>query len=160
MKTKYRVIIYIASILLCLLIGYISGIKTKDSINEWYSFLIKPSFNPPNWIFGPIWTFLYILMGISIGKILSHTEKSTIKTAVIILFISQLALNGWWSILFFGNKRPDWAFYEIIGLWMFILAYIIVAYRISKISSIIMIPYILWVSFAAILNYSIWQLNS
>lgn len=160
MKTKFRVLIYITSIFLCLLIGYISGIKTKDSIDEWYSFLIKPSFNPPNWIFGPVWTFLYILMGISIGRFIIHTPRSLIKTVVIVLFISQLALNGWWSILFFGNKRPDFAFYEIIGLWLIILAYIIVTYRISKTSSILMIPYILWISFAAILNYSIWQMNS
>jgi tryptophan-rich sensory protein len=130
---------------------------TTSSIPTWYASLIKPSFNPPNWIFGPVWTTLYLLMGISLYLVWIRGAKKN-RTALI-WFGSQLALNSIWSILFFGLKSPLSAFIEIIFLWITILITIIYFYKTSKPAAYLLIPYILWVSFAAVLNISIVILN-
>ncbi|MBU0536441.1 MAG: tryptophan-rich sensory protein [Nanoarchaeota archaeon] len=146
----------IISIIIPQLAGLIGSIFTTSSISSWYSKLTKPSFNPPNWIFGPVWTTLFVLMGISFYLV--WTSGKNIKLAVTI-FIVQLVLNTLWSILFFGMQNPFAAFIELIFLWIAILATIIIFYRISPTAAYLLVPYLLWVSFAGILNYSIYSLN-
>ncbi|MEM4244877.1 MAG: TspO/MBR family protein [Candidatus Nanoarchaeia archaeon] len=147
------------SIILISLAGLIGGLSTSKYIPTWYASIKKPSFNPPNWIFGPVWTTLYVLMGISFYLVWSKgLETKQAKTAIT-LFIIQLILNVAWSIIFFGMQSPLYAFIEIIILWVFILLTIIHFYKISKPAAYLLIPYILWVSFAAILNFSIYYLN-
>ena len=149
----------VISIFLPLIAGFIGSVFTTSSITTWYAALNKPSFNPPNWIFGPVWTILYLLMGISLYLIWSKGIKKRSSKTALVVFLIQLALNSLWSILFFGLKSPFLAFIEIIILWFMILATIINFYRISKIASYLLIPYLLWVSFAFVLNFSIVLLN-
>jgi len=160
MKIK-NILLFVFSIIICLAAGFIGSFFTTSSIPTWYSGLNKPVFNPPNWLFGPVWTILYILMGISLYLILINKtkEKTRIRKIALLFFFIQLVLNALWSILFFGLKNPLLAFIEIIILWVFILLSIIFFYKINKISSYLLIPYILWVSFAAVLNFFIYILN-
>ncbi len=145
----------ILSIILCLAAGFIGSIFTITSIESWYSTLNKPFFNPPNWLFGPVWTILYILIGISLYIALTKGADLRAKS----IFAMQLALNTLWSILFFGLRNPLIAFIDIVLLWIAILLTIISFRKFSKTSSYILIPYILWVTFASILNFSIILLN-
>ena len=148
----------IVSIVACQAAGLIGGLFTARSVKTWYLTLNKPSFNPPGWIFGPVWTLLYLMMGVSLYLIWKQAGEQNIRFAVIV-FILQLALNTLWSILFFGMHNPALAFAEIILLWIAILACIILFYPLSERASYLLLPYLLWVSFASVLNYSIWQLN-
>ena len=134
----------------CFLIGAVGGVSTAEGVNDWYVTLLKPSFNPPNYLFGPVWTILYLLMGISLFLIL-QTPKNEIKKKAIINFC--------WSFLFFKFHLLGLAFVEIILIWISILLMIIVFQKINKIAAYIQIPYLLWVSFASLLNASIWFLN-
>lgn len=148
------------SIALCLCIGFLSGISTSDSISGWYSTLEKPSFNPPNWIFGPVWTFLYILMGIALGKVWSADISGIEKNKAIFVFGSQLAVNAIWSIFFFGMQNPVLAFVDIIILILLIVYTIKLFKPINRMASWLLYPYLAWVSFATILNLSIILLNN
>ena len=146
-------------IIILLFAGFIGSIFTTPNIPTWYASLIKPVFNPPNWIFGPVWTILYILMGIAAFLIWQNgIKKKKVKVAIYI-FAAQLFLNMLWSILFFGLQNPLLAFIEIIILWALILLTIIKFSEISKKAAYLLIPYILWVSFAVILNLFIYLLN-
>ena len=149
----------IAAIIVCQLAGIIGSLFTSPSIPGWYASLIKPSFNPPNWIFGPVWTTLYLLMGIALFLVWEKSKKDKCAKIAIIIFAIQLVLNTFWSILFFGMQSPAFAFGEIIILWAAIAATIFAFYRISVPAAALLIPYILWVSFAAVLNFFIWRLN-
>ncbi|WP_348812959.1 TspO/MBR family protein [Flavobacterium maritimum] len=144
----------------CLAIGYFSGIVTRSSITTWYPTLIKPSFNPPNWIFAPVWSMLYVMMGVAAGLVWSKIEsdKEAVKKALVV-FAIQLALNALWSYLFFGLHNPLLAGLEIIILWLMIYETYIQFAKINKIAGYLLIPYLLWVSFATVLNGSIWWLN-
>lgn len=142
----------ILSIGLCLGAGIVGSFFTISAIPNWYSTLNKPVFSPPNWIFGPVWTILYILMGISLYLV---WQKKKIPS----IFWVQLILNALWSIIFFGMQNPLLAMVDIIALWIAIILTIKAFYKISKPSVYLLIPYLLWVSFALILNYSIWVLN-
>lgn len=147
------------SIFLCLAAGFIGSVSTASSISGWYSTIIKPPFNPPNWIFGPVWTTLYILMGISLYIVWVNKAKKQEKKQAITLFSIQLALNTLWSFLFFSFQAPLYAFIEIIILLAFIILTTLSFYKISKPAAYLMVPYILWVTFASILNFSLWILN-
>ena len=169
------------SIIICELAGVVGSIFTTPEISGWYKSLNKPSFNPPNWIFGPVWTIIFILMGVSLylvwlnkwetknkirsGKIKAWNPLSqkflTVwkKANIILIFILQLILNISWSAIFFGMRSPGAAFFEILMLWFAIIFMIINFYKISKTAALLLLPYILWVSFAAFLNYFIWILN-
>ncbi|MDR6846793.1 TspO/MBR family protein [Flavobacterium granuli] len=144
----------------CLVVGYFSGIVTRSSITTWYPTLIKPSFNPPNWVFAPVWSTLYIMMGIAAGLVWNRIdfEKELVKKALQ-FFAIQLALNALWSYLFFGLKNPMLAGLEIIILWLMIYETYIQFVKINKISGYLFISYLLWVSFATVLNGAIWWLN-
>ena len=141
------------------LAGVIGLIFTAPSIAGWYADLIKTVFNPPAWVFGPVWTTLFVLMGIAAFLIWKKgLQRKDVRIALGI-FLGQLILNTLWSIIFFGLHSPGGALVEIIFLWLAILATIITFARVSKPAAWILAPYILWVSFAAYLNYAIWVLN-
>lgn len=139
--------------------GIIGAIFTAPSIPAWYAELAKPAFNPPAWIFAPVWTTLYFLMGIAVFFVYKSGPKRKEVKIAIGIFIGQLALNTLWSVIFFGFRDLGLAFLEIIFLWLAIAWTIIVFYRIFKLAAYLLIPYILWVSFAAYLNYAILILN-
>lgn len=141
------------------LAGIIGSIFTAPSINTWYALLAKPALSPPNWVFAPVWTILFALMGIAaflVWRIGWH--RRDVKAALVI-FAGQLILNTLWSIIFFGLHSPGGALVEIIILWLAILATILAFARISKRAAWLLAPYILWVSFAFYLNYKLWLLN-
>ena len=146
------------SLLITLTVGGISGYATANSIGTWYATLNKPPFNPPNWLFGPVWTLLYVLMGIALYLVWRLPASSAQKTALAV-FGFQLLLNFLWSFIFFKFHFIGWALLEIIVLWGAILLTIIVFSHLSKTSSWLLLPYLLWVSFASFLNYTLWNLN-
>lgn len=149
----------VVAIAICELAGGIGAIFTTPSIATWYSTLVKPSFTPPSWLFGPVWTLLYALMGIAAFVVWNKGwNRPDVRTAVYI-FVFQLLLNIMWSVIFFGLHNPLAAFVNIIVLWVAILTTIISFGRISRTAMWLLLPYILWVSFAAVLNYSLWVLN-
>lgn len=159
MKIK-SVLRLIIAILICQGAGLIGSVFTVSAIPSWYTNLVKPSFSPPNWLFAPVWISLYTLMGIAAYLVWNKRfDKKKVKTALT-PFAVQLALNSLWSIIFFGLRLPWLAFLEIIILWFFILLTVLKFYRISKPAGLLLLPYLLWVSFAAILNLSIVVLNS
>ncbi len=156
---RSNIVRLIAAILLCQLAGFVGSVFTAPAITGWYASIQRPVFTPPNWIFAPVWTALFLLMGLSLYLVWEKgLEKKGAKLAVSV-FAFQLALNVLWSFLFFGLQSPFLAFIEIVLLWIAILATTIFFYRISKKAGLLLVPYLLWVSFAAFLNYSIWILN-
>ena len=147
-------------VVLCVTVGYLSGLVTRESILTWYVTLNKPSFNPPNWVFAPVWTLLYIMMGVAAGMIwTSNSDEQTTKKALG-FFAIQLGLNALWSYLFFGLHNPLLALIEIILLWLMIFETYNMFKKINKTAGLLLLPYLAWVSFATILNASIWWLNS
>jgi tryptophan-rich sensory protein len=179
MKNNAKLII---SILICELVGVLGSIFTTPAIKSWYFFLEKPFFSPPNWVFAPVWTVLFLLMGISLYLVWAKNWVSKVPVGkpewkswnpisaklwtgswkeenAVAIFVLQLVLNILWSVIFFGLKLPGLAFFEILMLWFAILYTIINFYRISKSASFLLLPYILWVTFATILNLAVWRLN-
>ncbi|KPJ55153.1 TspO protein [Parcubacteria bacterium DG_72] len=154
---KYKRLII--SLALPQIAGLIGSLFTFSAIATWYAVLEKPSFSPPNWIFGPVWILLYVLMGISIYLIWSKAEEDRKAKGAVWLFWLHLFFNASWSVVFFGLKNPGLAFFNIIIIWVLIVVLMIKFWQIRKWSAILLIPYLLWVSFASVLNYFIWQLN-
>ena len=148
----------IFSIILAQLAGIIGSLATTPNIAIWYSTIIKPSFSPPNYLFGPVWIILYTLIGIAFYLVWQSTNSDK-KRIAMKLFIIQLILNSLWSIIFFRFHNIPFAFIEIIFLWLAIIGTTIYFFKVSKPAGWILIPYLLWVTFAAILNYSIMILN-
>jgi benzodiazapine receptor len=142
-----------------LILGSISGLVTVDAITGWYATLTKPSFNPPNWVFGPAWTVLYILMGIAAGLVWSSNADPLAKRRALGVYAIQLALNFCWSIIFFGLKAPVFALMEIVLLWLAIMWCIRMFRSIDQRAAWLFVPYLAWVSFAAVLNAAIVVLN-
>lgn len=144
------------------LAGVIGAIFTSPAIPTWYAALIKPELAPPNWLFAPVWTALYFLMGVAAflvwRKRSEGADATQIKRAITI-FSVQLILNTLWSIIFFGLQNPGGALLEIAVLWFAILATMIAFYKISKWAAYLFVPYLAWVTFAAYLNWAIWTLN-
>ena len=149
----------IISILICETTGIASGLIANTGINPWFDALNKPSWNPPAFLFAPVWAFLYLLMGISLWLIWKSTAPIPKKSNAVILFSLQLFLNFWWSIIFFKFHSPAFALVDIILMLILILFTIISFSKLSKTAAWLLVPYIAWVSFATILNYSIWALN-
>jgi translocator protein len=147
----------IISIVLCQFAGGIGAIFNIKAIPKWYTHLRKPSFNPPNWIFGPVWTILYLMMGISFYLI--WVSGFSLASLPLIAFFVQLILNVLWSALFFGARKPFLAFVEIIFLFISIALVMILFYPNSHTAAYLLIPYLLWVSFASVLNFELWRLN-
>ena len=148
----------IITCILCLSVGWAGSLFTGKNLN-WYQDLNKPSFNPPGWVFGPVWTALYIMMGISAFLIWQKGLADRLVKTALVFFVIQLLLNAVWTPFFFGLKSPILAFTDIILLWFGILFTIVKFYSLSKPASFLLIPYLLWVTFAAFLNFSIVLLN-
>jgi tryptophan-rich sensory protein len=156
MTTVFKLLISMAA---PLLVGGLSSMATAQGVKEWYPSLVKPSFNPAPWIFGPVWTFLYILMGISTFLVWQKGWDNNLVRTALVGFSLHLILNGLWSILFFGMKSPGLAFVEIIILWFAILVTLVLYWRVTTVAGVLFLPYAGWVMFAAVLNGSIWILN-
>lgn len=150
----------IISIAIPLAVGGVAGFFTSSSVNGWFQSLNKPSFNPPSWLFGPVWTTLYILMGIAFYLVWVAPADEQLKRRAQAFYFIQLALNFAWSFIFFSAKQPGWAVVDIVLLWVMILATILQFRRISPAAAWLLVPYICWVSFATVLNTAIWRLNS
>lgn len=158
-ETMRRVFPMLLSVGLCEGVGTLGSIISFPSLTTWYVGLRKPAFSPPNAIFGPVWTILFALMGVSAYLLWqSGFKKRKVKNALAI-FATQLVLNFLWSYLFFGLRSPVLAFIEIIFLWTAIFATIVSSWHISKTASILLIPYLFWVTFALILTYAFARLN-
>ena len=151
---------FFISILLPLAIGATAGLFTVTGMGSWYQTIAKPSWNPPGWVFGPVWTSLYVMMGIALFLVWKHTGHESFKKTAILLFSIQLLLNFCWSFIFFNQQAIGWAFAEIVLLWLAILATIFAFAKINTIAAWLLVPYISWVSFAGILNYTIWKMNA
>ncbi len=157
MSDRWKLVVALA---LPLLVGALSGAATTEGVQSWYPGLEKPAFNPPSWVFGPVWTLLYLMMGFAAFRIWRRAGSTSGVRLALALFCCQLVLNGLWSILFFGLRAPGWAFAEIVALWLAIVATIWSFRRVEAASVWWLLPYLAWVSFAAVLNYSLWTLNS
>lgn len=156
MKFNFKLLV---SITLPLLAGFIGSIFTTSSIPVWYVGLTKPMLTPPAWVFAPVWTTLYILMGFAAYLVWLKGWNEKGVRAALGVYMLQLVLNTLWSVVFFGLRNPGAALIEMVFLWVSIVATIVLFAKISKPAAWILSPYILWVSFAAYLNYSIWALN-
>lgn len=150
----------VIALIICLMVGYSASVVTRPSVESWYPTIIKPSFNPPNWVFMPVWTILYIFMAVAAGLVWDKIKEQNeeVKKALG-FFLIQLTLNAIWSYIFFGLKNPMLAFVEIALLWLMIYETYFKFDKINKIAGYLLIPYMAWVAFAGILNASIWWLN-
>jgi len=142
-----------------LVIGGLSSISTISSIPTWYRGLSKPPWNPPDWAFGPAWTALYILMGVASWLVWRYGWDNRSVRVALRVFAVQLLLNGIWSVLFFGLRSPGIALVEIGVLWCMILATVVLFARRDLLAGAILVPYLLWVTFASALNWEVWSLN-
>ena len=144
---------------LCLVLGSIGSIVTITGPGSWYSLLVKPAFQPPSWLFAPVWTLLFVLMGIALFLVWDlGTSRPGVRSAIV-LFGIQFALNVAWSFLFFGLRSPALGLLDIIVLWWLILATTVTFYRLRPVAGYLLLPYLAWVSFATVLNASIMYLN-
>ena len=156
MNNSLKLIIAIA---IPVAVGGVSGFFTATGVESWYQTINKPSWNPPGWIFGPVWTTLYIMMGVALFLVWKSDSSDILKKTAITLFTIQLVLNFFWSFIFFDQHQIGWALVEIIAMWIFILITIFAFGNVSKLAAWLLVPYISWVSFATILNYTIWKIN-
>ncbi len=152
-------LILIGAVLVCNFAGLLGALVTSTGPGSWYETLVKPSFNPPSWLFGPVWTLLYILMGISLYLVIMEGRKGHDVRLPLILFAIQLILNTLWSFAFFAMESPLTGLLVILSLWIFIVATMIVFYPVRKAATWLLVPYLLWVSFATVLNYALYILN-
>ena len=152
---KYHWLVLVGLIAVCFAVAGLGGMATTPNIPDWYAGLNKPAWTPPGWVFGPVWTVLYLSMAMAAWLVWRKGNALVPMT----LFAAQLLLNGAWSWLFFGMQNPGLAFVEIVLLWAAILATTIVFWRRSPAAGILFVPYLAWVSFAAVLNFAIWRLN-
>jgi len=149
----------IVSLALPQLAGIAGSLFTVSAIPDWYANLQKPLLSPPNWVFGSVWTLLYILMGVSVYLVWQRVGDSKKDRRVLWLFWIHLFFNALWSVIFFGLHNPGAALVNLIIIWLFVIVLISKFWRVRKLSSCLLIPYLLWVSFAGYLNYHIWILN-
>lgn len=150
---------FIIAVSVPVILGGVSGLFNVSAIDGWYQTISKPSWNPPSWIFGPVWTTLYVMMGIALYLVWKAEANSILKKTAISLFVIQFVLNFFWSFIFFNQQEMGWALVEIIVMWIFILLTIFAFANVSKTAAWLLVPYICWVSFATILNYTLWKLN-
>jgi translocator protein len=136
----------------------IGGLATNSSVGTWYPTLTKPSWNPPSWVFGPVWSTLYVMMAVAAWRVSARTEHPGRRSALVWFFV-QLALNALWSCLFFGLRNPGLAFAEVLVLWTTLVVVLIKFARIDRLAAILWVPYLAWVSFASVLNGTVWWLN-
>lgn len=147
------------SISICLIVSFISSLITMKAVPVWYEHLHKPWFTPPNFLYSPLWTVLYIMMAVSLYLVWVRGSRSVYAKPAMFAFAIQLLLNFMWTVLFFGYRNPAYAFVDIILLWTAIIATANYSYNVSRPAAFLLIPYFLWVTFAAVLNYGIMILN-
>ncbi len=158
MNSLSRWLLLAFCLILCFTVAGISGSSTAQEVTGWYRTLVRPSFAPPNWIFAPVWSLLYLFMAIAIWRV-SLAPPSPARNWAIALFLTQLALNFAWSWLFFSQHRIGFALVEVLLLWASILACVVLFRPLSPLASWLMTPYLAWVSFASLLNWGFWHLN-
>jgi translocator protein len=156
--SKSQIVKLIVSLLLPLGLGSIAGLITSEAVPEWFAALNRPSFSPPNWLFGPVWTTLYILLGLSFFLIWKQ-EASRQRNQAIIIFFVQMALNFGWSFIFFYFNMIGLALIEIVLLWISIIIMLLLFYKIKPAAAYMNIPYLIWVTFASVLNAGYYILN-
>ena len=149
----------VVAVAICFAAAGLGGLVTAPNIPNWYAELAKPAWNPPSWVFGPVWSCLYLMMAVSAWLVWRQAGFADAKLPLA-LFAVQLGLNSLWSILFFGLHSPGLAAVDIILLWIAILATLITFWKRSTWAGILLVPYLAWVSFAAVLNLVIWRLNT
>lgn len=159
MTKASKILKFFISVTLPFLAAAIGSYFTMPAVATWYQDITKPWFSPPNWLFGPVWTALFFLMGLALFFVWTNVKKDRERNVAVALFMMQLILNAFWSVFFFGLGNFLAAFVEIIILWVFIALTIIAFKRVSKRAAWLLLPYLLWVSFATILNFSIYLLN-
>ncbi|MDH4350872.1 MAG: tryptophan-rich sensory protein [Gemmatimonadota bacterium] len=150
---------FLAFLLIPVAVGAGSGFLTVGAVREWYPSLVRPSFAPPSWVFGPVWTVLYLMMGLAAYLVWRHRAHEDRVRAALALFAGQLVLNGLWSVLFFGVRSPGLALVEIVVLWVAIAATLRAFWQINVPAGALLLPYLGWVSFATALNAGFWFLN-
>ncbi|MCX8015552.1 MAG: tryptophan-rich sensory protein [candidate division WOR-3 bacterium] len=149
----------LCSIIICQLAGVLGSLFTRPNIPNWYLTLKKPSIAPPNWVFAPVWTTLFLLMAIALYLVWRQGWGNEVVRKAMIIFFVQLVINVLWSAAFFGLRQPLAGFLVIIVLWFFIILTIVYFYNLSKTAGLLLVPYLLWVSFATVLNFMIFKLN-
>ncbi len=159
MSERARLIGFVLFIVCCLGAGGLGAMATTPEIKGWYRTIEKPAWNPPDYVFGPVWTTLFVMMGVAAWFVWKQNGFQTAK-APLTLFAIQRALNVAWSWIFFNMHQPGWAFAEIIILWLAITATTVAFFKHSTIAGWLMVPYLAWVSFASVLNFTIWRLNA
>jgi benzodiazapine receptor len=159
MNTGKHWIVLAGFIALCLLAGTLNGWVTSEPVVTWYPALNKPAWNPPSWVFAPVWTTLYVMMAVAAWLVWKETSRGSGVRLALVLYFVQLALNCFWSLLFFGARSPGWALVDIFALLAALAATTWVFFNQSRLAGALMLPYLAWVSFAAFLNFTIWQLN-
>ncbi len=142
-------------LVLTLGVAALSGAATADSVRSWYPSINKPSWTPPSWLFGPVWTLLYLTMAVAAWLVWRQAGWG----GALVMFGVQLLLNALWSPLFFGWQQIGWAFVDIVALWLAILATTILFWQVVPAAGILFLPYLAWVSFATALNFALWRLN-
>jgi len=158
LKPRRNILGLAVFVILCLAVSAIGGAITVTSVDTWYQALHKPPFNPPDWVFAPVWTTLYILMAIAGWRVWCHTQSEARRRALTV-FVVQLGLNLGWSFLFFGLQRTGMALLEIVVLLLVIIANTVLFWRIDRLAGALFAPYVLWVAYASVLNMSLWLLN-
>lgn len=154
-----KILQLVVAILIAQSAGIIGSIFTAPAIPEWYAQLEKPDFQPPDWIFGPVWVTLYTLIGIASYVIWRKRAEKPAAGKALFVYALHLSVNALWPVLFFGLREPGWAMVGIVLLWVMIAWVMQLFYRVDRRAAYLMIPYLLWVSYAALLNYAIWQMN-
>jgi tryptophan-rich sensory protein len=149
----------LVSLAVCFGVQAVSGVLTASGVRDWYPTLLKPGWTPPDWVFFPVWTVLYLLMAVAAWLVWHHARGPGRRTALV-LFAVQLVLNAAWSGLFFALRSPGAAFAEIIALWVAITATLVSFGRASPAAAGLLVPYLLWVTYATALNGAIWVMNS
>ena len=154
-----RTLQFILSVSLPVLVGGAAGWATAQGVRDWYPALVKPTFNPPAWVFGPVWTLLYVMMGVAFFLVWLRARASSTAGRAMGVYGLQLSLNFLWSFFFFWARAPGWAFAEILLLWLVLAWTVFLFYRESPAAGWLMTPYLAWVTFASVLNGAIWILN-
>jgi tryptophan-rich sensory protein len=152
-----------AKLIISLILPHLAALSgllfTETGVGSWYRLIQKPVWNPPGWVFGPVWTILYILMGIAFYFVWKIPENTPGKRKAMFFWIAQLVLNFLWTFIFFAQQQIGWALIEIVCLWLLILMTIVAFAKHTKVGAWLLVPYISWVSFAALLNWAIWNFN-
>lgn len=149
----------VISIISVMAVGFLSGYATSGNVNGWFATANRPWFAPPNYLFGPVWTCLYLMMGIALWLVWKQPAATPFRNTALILFVVQLVFNFFWSFIFFEWQQLGWALVEIVVLWVLILCTILLFARVNKTAAWLLVPYISWVSFATVLNHGFWRLN-